>query len=142
MAIYSHVLRFLNVFNLVAGAMLTVASFFNKKAFIGGTALNQIAAIFSIEAFGLILVLSIIFSVMLGSDTEDVLFKPQLKHIILYVVFSLNALCRMFFHGNAEIENGTSFTSDKVLATIALSLLINLSAFILSNNYIHSTKMP
>lgn len=40
--------------------------------------------------------------------------------MVIYIIFGANAVYRLFFHGNAETENGISVTSEKVLAEIAL----------------------
>lgn len=57
MIIFSKTLRFASVFNLSAGILLTIIGFCLKNAFKGGTTLNQIGFLFSIEAFGIIMIL-------------------------------------------------------------------------------------
>ena len=56
--------------------------------------------------------------------------------MVIYIIFGANAVYRLFFHGNTETENGISVTSEKVLAGIALSLILNLTVYLISTNFI------
>lgn len=140
MNIFSKTLQFASIFNLTAGILLTVIGFCSENAFKGGTLLNQIGLLFSVEAFGIMLVSIVIFSIINGDSKIDGLLSLKWSNIIMYIVFGANVVYRLFFHNNSELENGFSATGDKVLAGIALSLILNLTILIISSNFIKSYK--
>lgn len=138
--IFAKILRFASVFNLSVGILFTVTGFCLKNEFKGAKILNQIGFLFSIEAFGIIMILMLIFSIVIGDGIIDKLFSPKWYAVALYIVFAANVIYRLFFNSNIEMENGASATGEKVLAGIALSLILNLTVLIISSNFIRSYK--
>ena len=128
----------ISVFNLIVGIILTGIGFYSKNVFFGGTILNDIGSLFVTEAFDMIIISLVVFGFVMGDEKFNELLSLNRTDKLLYILFGLNMIYRFVFHNDVEMENGTSFTSDKLLAGIAISLYLNLSAFILSSNYIKS----
>lgn len=100
--------------------------------------MNDIGSLFVTEAFYIMLVSLVAFGFAMGDEKFNELLSLNRTDKLLYIIFGLNMIYRFVFLNDVEMENGTSFTSDKLLAGIAISLYLNLSAFILSSNYIKS----
>ena len=136
MIVFSKSLQIASFFNLLLGGLLTVIGFCHKTAFVGGSKLNQIGTLFLIEAFGIMLISIIIFSIIVGDNIINKLFSFGWKSIIIYIILGANVVYRFFFHSNAEMENGFSTTGEKILAGIAISLILNLTIQLISTNFI------
>ena len=136
MIVFSQSLQIASFFNLLLGGLLTVIGFCHKTAFVGGSKLNQIGTLFLIEAFGIMLISIIIFSIIVGDNIINKLFSFGWKSIIIYIILGANVVYRFFSHSNAEMENGFSTTGEKILAGIAISLVLNLTIHLISTNFI------
>ncbi len=135
MAVFSKSLQIASFFNLLLGVLLTIIGFYHKSAFVGGSKLNQVGTLFLIEAFGIMLISIIVFSIIVGDNKINTLFSFGWKSIVIYIILGANAVYRLFFHGNAEIENGFSTTGEKILAGIAISLVLNFTICLISTNF-------
>ena len=96
MIVFSKSLQIASFFNLLLGGLLTVIGFCHKTAFVGGSKLNQIGTLFLIEAFGIMLISIIIFSIIVGDNIINKLFSFGWKSIIIYIILGANVVYRFF----------------------------------------------
>jgi len=139
MTVYSRILQFLGLLNLVVCLPFTIYGHIFPNNIKGGMAANEIGSCIIVEAYFLMMILTVIYCFILGEDTINNLIKFNAASIILYIVFVANIIyCLLFTDTSAAMENGSSITSSKLMSNFALSLLLNLTVVIMSTNYIKS----
>lgn len=140
MYIYSRILQLFGWCNLCVCLIFTIIGYLWPKEMVGGTFLNLVVSSFSTLSLFVIIVLFGVFSFKVGpSKINDlIIFNPI--NVTFYIVFGVHWMYRLFFFDTGGMENGVSMTSTKLMATIAMELLLNLSVIVTSTNFLKYNK--
>ena len=130
MIAYSRFLRIFARCNFAVCALLTICGYIMPDQIRGDKPLNWVGAAVVLFSFGLMLVLMVIYHIKLGNSAAMDLIRFTPLNITLYLVLGAHAGYRLFFCHAAP--------GSKLMATLALSLLLNLSGIIMTNNYLKS----
>lgn len=131
-AIYSAVLLVLGIINLISCSGFTVYYFIKPADFAEGTIINSIAFVTSLFGFYIMLVLSIIYDRLLRNVSRWITFN--VINTPLYILFAINAVYRLVFDPQLNIEGNA--TPAKIAANLALALIVNLTTVTMAFNYI------
>lgn len=140
MIMYSRILQILGYSNFILCLFFTIYGYMYPQKFIGGTPLNAISSILIILSFFVMLVLIGIFCAKVGNSYVDELVNFNVKNVVIYVICGINLVFRLFFSDTNSMENGSSLTASKLMAGLALALVLNWSVIVISTNYITQTN--
>ena len=136
MVVFSRIMQVLGGCNFVIGVALTIYGYILPNKIEGGTYINIVGLIFVTFSLFLMLILTGVHCFIIGNDRAENLIDFNIRNSILYVIVGVNLVYRLFFGDFSRPENGTSLTGAKLMAGLAISLLINLSVAIMATNYL------
>ena len=126
----------LGIFNLFACSGFTVYYFIKPADFAEGTIINSIAFVIGFFGFFIMMILSVIYDSLLRNVSRWISFN--MINTPLYILFAINAVYRLVFDPQLNIEG--SATPAKIAATLALALLLNLTTVTMAFNYVTRNK--
>lgn len=138
MVAYSRFLQILGYFNFIICLIFTTYGYIFPDKITGGTLLNTIGSIFMVIASFVMLILIGAFCIKLGNLSVNELIIFDAKNIVIYVICGINLVYRLFCCNIGGMENGSSFTSAKLMAGFAIGLLLNFSVILITTNFIQS----